>query len=143
MPDPIDPIVPTPPVTDAGIVHGEGGYSGPDRRRTDPLALAIQNAVTRVQPPKQGGPNIVRDIIKDVAIVALVGLCLISQFRLADKQNQNNDEQRRFRTGVGCFLVEQAKIDGTDLASRQREYTDMLTRCGFITAPGSVQQKGD
>jgi hypothetical protein len=131
-----EPVTPTPPVVDTGILNEQ--YDGPDRRKQDQLTVAIASAVSRVQPPKGGGPDIVKDIIRDAIIVALVLTCLISQWKLADVDHQNNADQRLFRDSISCFLVETSRTNPAGQTDPQRAATDILIRCGFIQTPGNV-----
>lgn len=126
---------PTPPVVETGAL-----YAGPDRRASDPLTDAITSAVGRVTPPPRGtAPRDVSAIVKDAVVVALAVLVLVSQFRLADRLEANNDQQQEFRDGVSCFLVESVRAEAApaDAAARQKQATDVLIRCGFIETPGN------
>lgn len=132
----MDEHAPTPPVVDPDAL----AYEGIDRRRVDPLTQAIANAVGRNSPPaRQADPRDVIGVVKDAVVVALVVLVLISQFRLADRINENNDQQQEFRDGVSCFLVESvrgAAAPAVTPAAQQKAATDILIRCGFVQSPG-------
>lgn len=116
-------------------------YEGPDRRAvTDPLTAALTNAVAHAAgpQPRRTEPRDVTGIIQSGVVVALVLLVLVSQFRLADRLNESDDEQEEFRDAVSCFLVESVRADpATDPAGAQKRATDTLIRCGFIEAPGN------
>ena len=144
MTDPSIPT-PTPPVIETGLPTGTTDWDGVERRRTDPLALAIRSAVSKVEngkaPPVQ--TNFVTTIVAIAAILALQCLILVSQFRLADRINDSNIEQQHFRESIVCFLVESTRQAEEAAAAGRPPVgagTKILTTCGFVTTPGN---KGD
>jgi hypothetical protein len=128
---------PTPPVVDPGAL-----YSGPERRRTDPLTQAITQAVTKAseRPAMGTQPADVWHIVRDACIVALALLSLLLTWQLSRAVHRNNERQTDFRDGVACFLVETVQAAAqpeTSAAAREKAANDILRRCGFIETPGN------
>lgn len=132
------PIIPTPPVIETGQ-QPDANWNGVDRRRTNPLTLAIEHATARVNnAPVAASSDRVIAIVVLGAALALLCLVLISQFRLADRVHDAEIEQRRFRESVVCFLVESTRARAsTGVPSDPAHTTDILTTCGFINIPGN------
>jgi hypothetical protein len=125
---------PTPPVVDSGALHSD--WTGPERRRSDPIVAAITHAVK--QAPQARQPDGVWPFVRDAGLVAINLLILILLFKLSGDIHHDRTEQEKFRDGISCFLVDSVQTPPTtDLTDRQRAATNMLVRCGFIETPGN------
>lgn len=142
-----DPMVPTPPVVDAGLPDAaQGGWDGTERRRADALSLAIKSAVGKVaqNSAPQVQTSFVTTVVSIGAILALQCLILVSQFRLADRQADAATTQQHFRESIVCYLVEVTRAQEDAARAGQVAVgvgTRVLTTCGFVTTPGNQGKK--
>lgn len=129
----MEDVHPTPPVVDPAALHG--GYTGPERRTSDPIVAAITHAVR--QTPQKHQPDQVWPHVAQLAAVALNFLILILMFKLSADIHRDNVKQEEFRDGISCFLVDSVQHPPDADTSRQQAATEMLIRCGFIETPGN------
>lgn len=121
----------TPPVLDTEILHRREGWDGVERRNTDPLKLAIESAVTRVQ-GVQTSPDIsaTQHLILQLIALALVVIGVIGIWVVSRKLDKMEDNSQRFRDSITCYVI------GTHTGPAGAPDPNILTRCRFVGISG-------
>jgi hypothetical protein len=132
------PVVDTPASRIPASEMDTGDWDGTERRRVDPLKVAIESAVNKVSQPHNGTDlRETRDLLFKIAVAALLFLLLLGQWIVVGNQGEvktkidrYEENQKPFRDSITCFVTE--IFTGPDAQTR----SDILTKCGFVRAPG-------